>query len=644
MKKNKIVGILLLLLVFNAQAIRVNFTAVNMSVNVAEGSTGTFSAFQIYPNSFEPDSLDSIPLTDFPLIAYSDLRTVAIEEGTLGSRTTFTKVASFPMTPDVTIGNKENFNIIQGNTYVYRLVLSTHSGQQIILLNRNITTRIPNPALYCVKLNNLYRKACHNCFQESIVNPYEGILANNSLYKGGFYHALNFTRVVELDIHKSDDKGDWDVRHTAINPLWGGSNRNNCVRPGENFLSLGDNPLSVCLSDVQLWRLDHPNHDPIILYLDLKSDFTSHLNHPNDLDAALISEFGAQNIYQPKDLTGVLPGDKRTAAQQNNWPSMGDLIGKVIVVLTGDGKHMDQYFYSLRNPNTQPIAFGSRTEPDPGDDFVFYNMNTRYIYLSQSVPQALSNLGYINRVWRSTLIGIPDGFSNNDYSASISAKMNSIAAANIKKDFNSSGNLENSWQETQEVISPVLVNNHIRSNYKNVTQAATSTIVANDLIVESGTHYRMVAGNKVTLTPGVLIKRGTDTKIRIDDCGGNYDYSSRKKESSNQLTDEEINQFLSQLDKDLYGYKPNDKEEITGLTIYPNPVTDVVNISYTNFLLEEMHFTLYDVTGRIVQTKTYLPENTGKQKFVVNVSDLLKGSYLYTLQQGSKTYKGKILK
>lgn len=45
------------------------------------------------------------------------------------------------------------------------------------------------PHLNCVKINHLYRKACHNCYDPGVV-PF-----------GTFKQALDATRVVELDIY-----------------------------------------------------------------------------------------------------------------------------------------------------------------------------------------------------------------------------------------------------------------------------------------------------------------------------------------------------------------------------------------------------------------------------------------------------------
>ena len=101
---------------------------------------------------------------------------------------------------------------------------------------------------------------------------------------------------------------------------------------------------------------------------------------------------------------------------------------------------------------------------------------------------------------------------------------------------------------------------------------------------------------------------------------------------------------MHELAKDLYGYSPESENEVVRLKVYPNPSHDLVNISYTNYLLKEAFFNLYDLTGRIVKTKKYAPQNEGTQKFKLNISHLKPGTYFYSLQIGEKKQHGKVVK
>ena len=61
MKKTILISFVLLLIVQNAVAVKVKFTVANMSVNVAEGTIGIFTSFELFPDDFEnTDSLNAI--------------------------------------------------------------------------------------------------------------------------------------------------------------------------------------------------------------------------------------------------------------------------------------------------------------------------------------------------------------------------------------------------------------------------------------------------------------------------------------------------------------------------------------------------------------------------------------------------------
>ena len=61
MKKIVLFAITFLLLIQVSKAIKVKFAAANMSTNVAEGSVGIFTSFELFPDDFEnTDSLNAI--------------------------------------------------------------------------------------------------------------------------------------------------------------------------------------------------------------------------------------------------------------------------------------------------------------------------------------------------------------------------------------------------------------------------------------------------------------------------------------------------------------------------------------------------------------------------------------------------------
>src|SRR5690606_30562617 len=115
-------------------------------------------------------------------------------------------------------------------------------------------------------------------------------------------------------------------------------------------------------------------------------------------------------------------------------------------------------------------------------------------------------------------------------------------------------------------------------------------------------------------------------------------------QTGKQLSQEEIDAIMHELNKELYGYRPESEKEIIHLTVYPNPTSNFINISYTQFLSLLIIFTFYDLIGRLVKTKNHHPQNEGKQQISVDVAALKEGTYFYTLQVGEVIYNGKIVK
>ena len=172
MKKIMIAFVLFFCVLQYTKAIKVKFIVTNMSVNIAEGDIGVFTAFEIYPNSFvQEDSTDIIELVDFSNILKEDIYAISIERTSLTSDNgvSFYEVNNFIVADTFAINGYSDFDIVQGETYVYRLVVTLNNNQKNNLFNKSISTQYANPILNWVKLNNIYRKACHNCFQESVI-------------------------------------------------------------------------------------------------------------------------------------------------------------------------------------------------------------------------------------------------------------------------------------------------------------------------------------------------------------------------------------------------------------------------------------------------------------------------------------------
>jgi hypothetical protein len=152
----------------------------------------------------------------------------------------------------------------------------------------------------------------------------------------------------------------------------------------------------------------------------------------------------------------------------------------------------------------------------------------------------------------------------------------------------------------------------------------------------------MMAGNEIDLLPGVSFNAGSDVAVRIENCAY-ADYTLRKA-AVQQLSQKQIDDIMNDLNRGLYNAPTHQKEKISHLLVYPNPIDNIINISYNCYSQKGGNFTLHDVLGRTVTTKTYSPQTEGVQNFSIDTDELNAGTYFYTLQVGAETYQGKILK
>ncbi|HEV8581620.1 MAG TPA: Ca2+-dependent phosphoinositide-specific phospholipase C [Thermoanaerobaculia bacterium] len=184
------------------------------------------------------------------------------------------------------------------------------------------------------KYQEIFQPTCHNCYEKGVARE---------LGAETFKQVLDQVKNVEIDIYDHQDlvtgggPKHWFVRHGPGRlPLSG--NDNNCTGDGN-----GTNDLSACLTDIREWSAGHPGHDPITLFLDKKQGFSqpSSQRTPADLDQLVQDKLGSA-LYEPASLRGTY-SSLREAARQGNWPTMANLKGKVLVVLTADNDLLHEY-------------------------------------------------------------------------------------------------------------------------------------------------------------------------------------------------------------------------------------------------------------------------------------------------------------
>lgn len=168
-----------------------------------------------------------------------------------------------------------------------------------------------------VRYDQSIEPACHNCYERQHL---DSIAA-----------AFPLVRNLEFDIYARPGGGGrpsalrtWSVRHHKNDP----DTLNNC--PREN----GHGNLRTCLRAVASWLGRNERGLPVTVFLDLKDLNWPSGRKPLDLDTLLRSTFG-QRLYTPRDLLGRRGGTLRAAVEARAWPRLGEMRGRVLVVLTG---------------------------------------------------------------------------------------------------------------------------------------------------------------------------------------------------------------------------------------------------------------------------------------------------------------------
>ncbi|RRO20858.1 T9SS type A sorting domain-containing protein, partial [Flavobacteriaceae bacterium 14752] len=85
----------------------------------------------------------------------------------------------------------------------------------------------------------------------------------------------------------------------------------------------------------------------------------------------------------------------------------------------------------------------------------------------------------------------------------------------------------------------------------------------------------------------------------------------------------------------------NDDFELSGISIYPNPANDVLNINLGQNSSQIENFTLFDLNGRQIYQKQF--EDNQTQENQIDVSQLSSGVYLLTVKTQNTQYNQKVI-
>jgi len=247
-------------------------------------------------------------------------------------------------------------------------------------------------ALDSVRYDQVSSKACHNCYEKG--------------RSPSFRQVLDHVKTVEIDFFDSysllggADKGKWFVRHS---PLSFGND--NCCSGDQSE----SNDFAACLHDVAVWSDLHPNHNVITVFLDKKQDWQE-TRSPRDLDRLIKALISREKIFAPRDLKGPYHS-LRDAVNKSHWPTIRDLRGKIVLVLTdgrifGRGHVLAEYIDSREDSALVFVAPEVSSEKEillGTSEFgkallsstVFFNLDADNYKLAATIH----SLGCISRVW-----------------------------------------------------------------------------------------------------------------------------------------------------------------------------------------------------------------------------------------------------
>lgn len=78
------------------------------------------------------------------------------------------------------------------------------------------------------------------------------------------------------------------------------------------------------------------------------------------------------------------------------------------------------------------------------------------------------------------------------------------------------------------------------------------------------------------------------------------------------------------------------------VSIFPNPFSNLLNLTFSDSIEDPVNVTVYDILGRVVFNKQYLP--TDSNSLTLDLDFLNKSQYILNLSMNDKNFTSKIIK
>jgi hypothetical protein len=127
-----------------------------------------------------------------------------------------------------------------------------------------------------------------------------------------------------------------------------------------------------CLEETGAWSQAHPDHLPLVIWMELKDDLDSELLgdfgslewHYQDVEDAILAVFEPKDVLSPDEVRGE-HGTLPEALSVDGWPTLGALRGRVIFVFLEDGHHRDNYLEGAPALEGRLLFVDSDSPEDP---------------------------------------------------------------------------------------------------------------------------------------------------------------------------------------------------------------------------------------------------------------------------------------
>ena len=237
-----------------------------------------------------------------------------------------------------------------------------------------------NPQIFCepephrlddsLRINQLQGIGTHNSYH---VDANEGRIVEWSYSHPRIYEQLlnQGVRQLELDLLFSEVEQRFAVVHVPL------------LDDGTNCEWLSD-----CLADVFAFSSDYPAHHPIVILLEVKSDFDE-VEIPErlaQLESVIWDSLGEGALLTP-DMVQAEHDSLKSAIESDGWPTLGESRGRSMVVLHAGGDLRRVYTEGetttsgrLMFPDSNGVmdwpvsAFHSWNDPEAGD--LMFNIST----------------------------------------------------------------------------------------------------------------------------------------------------------------------------------------------------------------------------------------------------------------------------